>query len=142
MFHSPAPQRYLMARQRQQTGQTQSQPAVSRGTLSFTGGVMAVDGRRQQARRSIDRLSSNEITTYTAVEWDDPVTHELRYSCNCPGYTRRLARDCKHCQELRDNPGLSETATIQRVTTSGVQAPFRAGTMDQQSGKRTRGLSL
>lgn len=65
---------------------------------------MVVNGIHQIAMRSVDRNSSNGLSTYTAVEWADPSTGERRCSCNCPGWANR--RYCKHTQELIDNPGV------------------------------------
>lgn len=73
-------------------------------SIGFSKGVMLVNGIRQIVVRSIERLSSNEMTRYQAIEWADPSTAERRVSCNCPGWANR--RYCKHTQELIDQPGI------------------------------------
>lgn len=66
---------------------------------SFRDGFkIADDGSRVRAVRYIERQSSSSPTLYTATLWADGTA-----SCNCPGWTRRIAdghRECKHSKEL------------------------------------------
>lgn len=47
--------------------------------------------------------SSSSSKTYTTVKWKDGV-----YSCNCPGWTRRIDkegfRNCKHIKAVGGKP--------------------------------------
>lgn len=91
-------------RQRQETQEIQGFTPVATGTgVSFLGGVMHVNGRAQQPREVAQFESSNGLTTYTTVVWQDGVTGERRTSCNCPGWAHAKkggSRGCCHTREL------------------------------------------
>lgn len=95
-----------MSRQQQIQPQTQTQARVfvtgDQG-VTFSGGVMHVDGR-PQIPDTVERWeSSNGTTQYATVAWRDPNTGELRASCNCPAWAmkkRGKDRGCKHCRHL------------------------------------------
>lgn len=68
---------------------------------------MQVNGRSQRPRRTIHCNSTNGLTKYSAVEWLCPASGDMRWSCNCPGWTiwrdKSKPRTCKHVQALMDN---------------------------------------
>jgi hypothetical protein len=71
--------------------------------VSFTNGIMHV---MRQAQRPVEVArweSSNGMTVYTTVKWRDPITGELRTSCNCPGWVmkrRDRRRRCCHTDDM------------------------------------------
>ncbi len=129
-----------MARQvqRQQAATAPARtPPRPNAVVSFRAGVMLVDGISQTLVRTIDRMSSNNVTRYTAIEWADPATDERRTSCNCPGWANRRA--CKHVKELTDDSGIGLltddvelppqiTARRQSVTRTVAGRPLRGFT--------------
>jgi len=65
---------------------------------------MHVNGRAQRPARSVTFRSTNGLTMYTAVDWEDPASGDLRSSCNCPGWTiwrdKSKPRTCAHVVAL------------------------------------------
>lgn len=89
-----------------------------------------VNGIRQTLSRSIQRESEDGVTVYTACEWQDEATGNVRYSCNCPGWSilKKDARDrwCKHAIELAANLALNDGK--QPVGSSPATAPPTSAT--------------
>lgn len=130
----------------QQTQQEQEQQAtfVRDGRdHGFSHGVMIVDGRAQRPVEVQHWLSSNELTTYTTVKWQDPVTGELRTSCNCAGWAIKKGsrRECCHTKDME---GIT---TCRRKKAGGAAvihsaAEAAAEIPDIVDGKELRGITF
>lgn len=90
--------------------------------------------------RMLQRVSSNQITRYTAIEWADPSTDERRTSCNCPGWANRRA--CKHVKELTDNPGIGLVSDDDIQLPSTITATPRPVTHRTEDGRNLRGFTF
>ena len=125
-------------------------PEKTAARIGFVDGVMQVDGVPQTIKRARDFRSSNGITIYTAVEWEDPDTGELRHSCPCPSWTNKKAdkeRTCKHVKELQNvltgtdysrNSQVELTAAPSRT----AAAPSRMTVFAPAAGRPRRHLDL
>ena len=69
--------------------------------VSFSRGVMRFAGVTLKPVRVEHWESTNGLTTYTTVAWEDKEGN-LRSSCNCPGWTikRGDTRECKHTKDM------------------------------------------
>lgn len=99
-----------MTRQRTTTTQTQTQTSSEFASSATTDGVtfskgnMMVHGNYQTPTEVKRWRSSNGLSVYTAVVWQDPDTGERRTSCNCQGWAIKRGdkpRDCKHTKHLK-----------------------------------------
>lgn len=110
-----------MARQRVQQRQTEEiAPFVqSDAGVSFRDGVMHVSGMPQRPVQTQHWMSSNELTQYTTVAWQDPVTGTRRSSCNCPGWRTAKPGQKRTCCHTKDLEGTA-TCDRQRVEASPI----------------------
>ena len=60
---------------------------------SYRDGFKVVDGSRIKPVHMRDFRSSNGMTVYTAILWEDGES-----SCNCPGWAMR--KRCRHSQSM------------------------------------------
>lgn len=83
--------------------------------------------------------SSSPGTSYTTILWEDQTI-----SCNCPGWTRRVAadgtRDCKHCREAErelneERRTLKRVTKVQRLVTTQITETV-VTTVEAPSGRR------
>lgn len=129
-----------MARSRQRTeAATGTPPPAAAGLMAFIGGIMHINGIAQHIIRTVQRVSSNGTTRYTAIEWADPGDDSRRTSCNCPGWANR--RSCKHVKELEDNPGIGLLNDADVVLPGIAQRP-RIVEHRTEDGRALRGLSF
>ena len=89
---------------------------------TFRNGKKYVGGTVVEARHTLTTFSSNGVTKYTAVLWEDGTT-----SCNCPGWWSRKAKGltCKHAAR-------AEKLTTTVDETSGYEVPTSAAGKPQQ----------
>lgn len=77
--------------------------------VNFSDGIMMVDGVPQTPKMSEEWESSNGVTKYTTVMWEDTRTGLLRCSCNCPGWAIKKngkPRECKHTKDMMGGKNL------------------------------------
>jgi hypothetical protein len=131
--------------QRQQTAnQVHADYASVENTdgVSFSGGVMMVNGSPQQPVLVDDWESSNGTTKYTTVKWQDPETGEQRVSCNCPGWAIKKAgkpRRCKHTDDMMGLRGCNASKAGSTVIRTISQATERIPDFE---GRALRGIML
>lgn len=111
--------------------------------VSFRDGIMHVHRQPQQPIRMEQWESSNGITTYTTVEWRDPVTGELRTSCNCPGWAIKRANRVRRCCHTDDMEGV-KPCQRRRVDTQSIHSIEEAVEKipDIHDGKELREIDL
>lgn len=93
--------------QTQQMGQNQVhrdyQSVENVDGVSFSQGNMFVNGMAQVPEEAQRWESSNGVTVYTTVKWNDSTTGAKRVSCNCPGWAMKRKdgpRRCKHTDDM------------------------------------------
>lgn len=134
---------------RQRTEQEQSTeqryvPITEESNVSFSDGVMVVDGIVQQPSKVEHWESSNGITTYTTVEWTSPTNpNEKRTSCNCPGWTHKKKGKPRECTHTKDMEGVSpcRRTKVESVVISSVQQAIDE-IPDITDGRELRGIML
>ena len=137
-----------MARQRQQQAAEQNsvlqQYASSTGShISFPDGIMHVNGEAQRPTKVELWESSNGTTTYTTIEWQDPVTGVKRTSCNCPGWGMKKKDKDRQCCHTNDLEG-KKPCDKKRVRTVAIRtvADARREIPDCHEGRNLRGIML
>lgn len=132
----------------QQTTQEQSNvktylPINENSEVAFSDGVMTVRGQPQRPVRVEHWESSNGMTTYTTVEWQDPQTQEHRTSCNCPGWANKRSgsdRSCCHTKDMQNEKACTRRKVESLAITSVQQA--MAEIPDIREGRQLRGIML
>lgn len=104
--------------------------------IGYSNGIMVVDGVLQQPVKAMDFESSNGLSRYTAIEWAHPGDHTHRFSCNCPGFTKRSERNCKHLTALQTG----NMAKVKLVTQRQIQSVADAVASGLPDGKELRGF--
>jgi hypothetical protein len=82
---------------------------------TFKNGKKYIGGAVIEPRHMLTTFSSNGVTKYTAVLWEDGTT-----SCNCPGWWSKKGkvRTCKHTARAA-----KLTATVDETTEYDVPTP-------------------
>lgn len=104
---------------------------------------MHANGRGQRPVRVEHWESSNGLTTYTCVEWQDPVTGERRTSCNCPGWTNKKKDKARSCCHTKDMEGTKPCPRkkIEAVAITSVDVAME-NIPDIHDGRELRGIML
>lgn len=135
-----------VSRQTQQSGMAFVPVGDGGPSISFPGGVMHVEGRPQEALRIAENTASNGFTKYVAAIWQDPLTGELRTSCNCAGWTikRGPYRTCKHVQALQDHPETGRTLAEARAAAETAPQSVAPRTLEivESIGKARRRIDI
>jgi len=88
--------------------------------VTFSGGVMMVNGREQRPVEVQHWESSNGITTYATVMWEAE-NGEKRCSCNCLGWANKKKNKPRRCKHTDDMMGIktcrANKAENVRITT-------------------------
>lgn len=110
----------------------------------FSQGNMIVGGQAQVPTHVRHWESSNGISQYTTVQWEDSASSEKRCSCNCPGWAfskKGKLRRCKHTDDMMGigncnaTPVDTESVRIQNVREAEESIP-------KFDGKHLRGIML
>lgn len=117
-------------------------PVTDMAGVAFSNGLMTVNGRPQRPVRVEHWESSNGLTTYTCVEWQDPATGERHTSCNCPGWThkRGSSRSCCHTKDMEGEKPCQRKRIESVQITSVKQAVEEIP--DLHDGRELRGIML
>lgn len=94
-------------------------------TVTFSGGVMFVNGAPQRPNQVQHWESSNGLTQYATVEWADPATGERRTSCNCPGWSIKKPGKPRSCTHTLDMEGV-KSCPRQRVDSQSIRSVAQA----------------
>lgn len=137
-----------MAQTRSQQRQTERQTSEQTTFLhdnenqSFRDGTMHINGRPQKPVRVEHWQSSNGLTNYTTVEWEDPVTGQKRTSCNCPGWTNKRRTDphrrCKHTKDM-EGEAVCDATKVDTVQITSADVAMQA-IPEIVEGKELRGF--
>lgn len=132
----------------QQQASTTFSSVESTAGVSFAKGNMVVNGSPQIPIFVQDWFSSNGLTKYTTVLWQDPATGERRVSCNCLGWTHRrvnAARECCHTKDMKgiEPCGKQKADAAPVPITSMQQAEERIKHFDSHlDGRELRAINL
>ena len=137
-----------MARSRQvqeteQNSALQQYASSTSSNISFIDGVMHVSGDAQRPTKVELWESSNGTTTYSTIEWQDPVTGVKRTSCNCPGWGMKKKGKDRACCHTNDLEG-KKPCEKKRVRTQVIRtvADAQREIPDCHDGRRLRGIML
>lgn len=75
--------------------------------VTFSKGNMLVGGAAQVPIQTQQWESSNGLTNYVTVMWQDPATGIRRCSCNCPGWAIKRKNQTRGCKHTKDMMGVS-----------------------------------
>jgi len=105
---------------------------------------MIVSGAAQVPKEVQHWESSNGLSQYTTVLWEDPQTSEKRVSCNCPGWAIKRKGRLRQCKHTDDMMGI---ATCDAVAVDQEPVPIRTVAQAEASipkfdGKELRGIML
>lgn len=133
------------SRQRQETQEaTVAHQAVTKSSgVAFSNGVMLVDGRSQTPVRVAHWESTNGLSRYTTVEWEDPATGVRRTSCNCPGWTHARGDQARSCCHTLDMEG-KQVCTRKRIEDLPISsvAQAQAEIPSIKDGRELRGITF
>jgi hypothetical protein len=137
-----------VSRQRnQQQAETSQTPAFrtidASSGVSFSDGVMHVNGQPQRPANVVHWEASNGYTNYTTVEWVDPFTGDRRTSCNCPGWANKRRGQPRGCCHTADMEGI-RACNRKRVDTTAITTMHEAleAIPDIREGRALRGILL
>jgi hypothetical protein len=111
--------------------------------ITFSDGTMHVNGQPMWPDDVANFLSSNKLTTYTAIVWRDVASGERRTSCNCPGWTIKRRGQPRQCTHTKDLEGI-KPCSRPRVSSTSVQSVAQAVELvpDIAYGKCLRAIDL
>lgn len=136
--------RQFSRHQQETTEATVAHQAVTKSSnVTFSNGVMLVDGRSQTPVRVAHWESTNGLSRYTTVEWQDPVTGLKRTSCNCPGWTHAKGeqpRGCCHTQDMEGVKPCNRKRIEDLAITSVAQAQAEIPSIKE--GRELRGITF
>lgn len=104
---------------------------------------MLVEGRSQTPVRVAHWESTNGLSRYTTVEWQDPVTGLKRTSCNCPGWAHAKGdqpRSCCHTLDMEGKQICGRKRIEDLTITSVAQAQEAIPTL--REGRELRGITF
>lgn len=110
--------------------------------VTFSSGVMMVNGAPQVPVEVQHWESSNGITNYSAVKWNDPETQEQRCSCNCPGWAMKKPGKPRRCKHTDDMMGIKtcKAKKVDTVTINNIQQAEKE--IPKFDGRELRGIML
>lgn len=133
------------SKQRQETTEATvaHQPVTKSSGVAFSNGVMLVDGRSQTPVRVAYWESTNGLSRYTTVEWEDPATGLKRTSCNCPGWTNAKGDQPRSCCHAKDMEG-TEVCNRKRIEDLAITtvAQAKEAIPSIKEGRELRGITF
>ena len=110
--------------------------------VTFSNGTMMVNGAPKVPVEVEHWESSNGVTNYSTVKWNDPESQEQRCSCNCPGWAMKKPGKPRRCKHTDDMMGIKtckakkvETVTITNLSQAREEIP-------KFDGRELRGIML
>ncbi len=110
----------------------------------FSQGNMIVGGQAQMPTHVRHWESSNGLSQYTTVQWEDSASGAKRCSCNCPGWSFRKQGRPRSCKHTNDMMGISDcNATPVDTEPVRIQTVQEAEeSIPKFDGKHLRGIML
>ena len=117
--------------------------AESADGVVFSSGNMIVDRNFQIPLEAQRWESTNGITVYTTVKWQDPITQLKRVSCNCLGWTMKKNGKVRRCKHTDDMMGIKSCNAKQVNVSTPIRTIREAeAVVPRFDGRELRGLML